>query len=232
MRKLLYVFICFICLCNTVSASMTPKDIEQSMKKMEKDFKLEKIIKRIKNGEIDSRKLQIVYLILQNTSEYYIHNLAGVSGNKVYIHKDGHKEAVFDKKGNLVQDGINDGSYNYFNAKIAPLKHFCFDMHPWIMWGSSKRDTTSKKERIFGYISDLEGGIRKSLKATDSLKKIQKDNWDRNGQLQALAIFMLVQEKIKSDSLFDLFEKDPSSITDKEILKTLKDLEVGFNEIY
>ena len=202
------------------------------MAQTENQFKLQKTIQRIEKGEIASYKLQIIWLILQNTPEYYIHNLNGMIGNQVYIHEDGHSEAVFDKNGKPVKDGINDASYNYFDRRKDPLKHFSFDTHPWIMWGNSKKDTTSKKERIFGYVSDLEAGLRKALDSKDHLKNIQKDNWDRNGQLQALSIFILVQEATKTTSLFSLFEKDISSITDQDIFDVLKNLEIGFNKVY
>jgi len=90
-------------------------------------------INRINNGEIDKTKLSIIYLILKHTGENYSHNLNGVTGNKVYSHEDGHKEAVYDSSGKLVQDGINDGSYNYFDFRKKPLKHFSFDSSPWLL---------------------------------------------------------------------------------------------------
>ena len=232
MKKLIYLLILVVTQCSPVSTSMKPNDMQELMDYTENHFKLQKTMQRIEKGEIDSYKLQIIWLILQNTPEYYIHNLNGVSGNKVFIHEDGHIEAVYDKNGKLVQDGINAGSYNYFDRRKHPLKHFSFDTHQWIMWGNSRKDTTSKQERIFGYVSDLEVGLRKALESKDNLKNIQKDNWDRNGQLQALAIFILVQERAKTNSLFSLFEKDTSFITDKDICNVLIDLELGFNNIY
>ncbi len=134
----------------------------------EKQLKLRKTIDRIEKGEIDSKKLQIIYSILQNTSEYYIHNLNGATGNKVFLHKDGHKEAVYDPDGNLVQDDINDPSYNYYGRRKDPLKHYSFDTHPWIMWGASQKDPTSQQERIYGFVK----GDGFPLK---TLKSFQKD---------------------------------------------------------
>jgi len=193
---------------------------------------LQNTIQRIEKGEIESRRLQIIYLILQNTPEHHIHNLNGVTGNKVFVHIDGHSEAVFDKDGKLVKDGVNDGSYNYFDGTRHPLKHFAFDIHPWIIWGNSSKDKTSKEERIYGYVCDLEIGIRKALDAKESLKEIKKENWDKDGQLQALAIFILIQKEARTTSLFSLFERDISSITDQNIFDALKNLAIGFNKVY
>ena len=232
MKKFVYFLILIVVFCSPVSASMKSKDMQKIMAQTENQFELQKTIQRIEKGEIDSYKLQTIWLILQNTPEHFIHNLNGVSGNKVFIHADGRSEAVYDKNGKLVQDGINDGSYNYFDRQKHPLKHFSFDTHPWIVWGNSRNDTTSKKERIFGYVSDLELGLRKALESKDNLKDIQKDNWDRNGQLQALSIFILALEATENTSFFSLFEKETSSITDQEIFDVLKKIEIGFNKIY
>lgn len=214
----------------SASEGNAPKGLRKFMKKTEKKFKLKRIMERIENGEIDSRKLQIIYLTLRNTPEYFIHNLNGASGNKVFVHKDGHKEFVYDKTGKLVQDGTNDGSYNYYGPKEMPLKHFSFDIHPWIVYGNSRRDRTSKKERIYGYVRDLEFGIRKALEQKEMQDGIQKDGWDKEGQIQALAIFILAQEKMKSDALFVLFEKQ--NVKDNEIYEALHDIERGFNAVY
>ncbi len=214
------------------TASMKPEEMHKFMKQTEKILKLKTVIKRIQKGDIPQLHLQIIYLVLQNTPEYYIHNLNGVSGNQVFIHGDGHSEAVYDKNEKLVQDGINDGSYNYFDRRKHPLKHYSFDTHPWIMWGNSKKDTTSKKERIFGYVSDLEAGLRKALLSKNNLKNVQKNNWDRNGQLQALSTFILALEATANNSLFSLFEKDISSITDQDIFGVLKGIETGLNKMY
>ncbi len=232
MKNIIIIIAFIFAFVTSSTASMKPEEMHKFMKQTEKELKLKKVIKRIQNGDIPQRHLQIVYLVLQNTHEYYIHNLNGVSGNQVFIHENGHSEAVYDKNEKLVQDGINGGSYNYFDRRKHPLKHFSFDTHPWIMWGNSKKDTTSKKERIFGYVTDLEAGLKKALLSKNNLKNIQKDTWDRNGQLQALSISILALEVTENTSLFSLFEKDISSITDQDFFDILKNLEIGFNKVY
>ena len=232
MRFIILVLSCFIVFTATAQAYTAPKEMKGLMDETEKRLNLKKTIERIKKGDINSRKLQIIYFILQNTSEHYIHNLNGATGNKVYFHVDGHKEAVYDPSGKLVQDGINDGSYNYYDRKKEPLKHFSFDTHPWIIWGASKKDVTSQQERIFGLVSDIELGLLAALESKDSLNYIKKDNWDRLGQLQVLAIIYIALEKANSDTLYSLFEKDISKITRNEITKSLRALESGLNKLY
>jgi len=202
------------------------------MRKTEKRLKLKATIKLIEKGEIERRKLQIIYLILQNTSEHYIHNLNGVTDNKVYFHKDGHREAVYDRDGHLVEDGINDHSYNYYDRRKEPLKHFAFDTNPWIIWGASKRDTTSQQERIYGLVSDVEPGLLEALESRDNLENIKPDSWDKFGQLQTLAVFLNAMEESKSDALYSLFQKDISKITPNEITESLRALESGLNKVY
>ncbi len=88
---------------------------ELSKSKMKKEFKLAPFMKQIKNSKVSSNHTAILYAILKNTYEVRIHQQNGAKDNQVYVHQDGHREAVFDKNGKLVQDGINDGSYNYYH---------------------------------------------------------------------------------------------------------------------
>ena len=105
------------------------------------------------------QEVEMVWRWLSSTSELPIHQLRGKTGNKLYLHKDGHKEAVYDAGGKLVEDGINDGSYNYAHPVKEPLKHFNQDTLPWILWGSSRADPTSVKERLEAYSRALGGGL-------------------------------------------------------------------------
>ena len=49
-------------------------------------------------------------VILSNTYETHQHNI-GTNDNVVYLHQDGHQEAVYNSSGNLVADSVNEGSY-------------------------------------------------------------------------------------------------------------------------
>ena len=109
--------------------------------------------------EPSKEEIEMVWRWLANTSENSIHQLRGQTGNKFYLHKDGHKEAVYDSEGKLVKDGINDGSYNYAHPVQEPLKHFNQDILPWILMGSSRKDPTTVNERIEAYSRALGIGL-------------------------------------------------------------------------
>jgi len=102
---------------------------------------------------------------LAHTSEARIHQLRGAVGNKMMLFGDGHREGVYDVKGKLVRDGINDGSYNYAHPSKDPLHHFSWDILPWIMWGNSRTDPTSVKERLDAYSLALGDGLSAAQKA-------------------------------------------------------------------
>ena len=103
-------------------------------------------------------KLAFAYMALAKSSEVRIHMMRGASGNKVFVSKDGHDEAVVDEHGELVTDCVNMASYNYFHENREPLEHFLFDMLPWIESGNGVCDPTSKGERISAYLQDFRNG--------------------------------------------------------------------------
>ena len=188
---------------------------------------LDPYIERIKSGEVSSRQISILYAILQNTREVCIHQQNGAKDNTVYVGPDGHKEAVYGKDKKLVQDGVNDGSYNYFHPSEQPLRHFTADISPWIMWGQSRTDKTTVKSRIYAYMGDLEGGINRTL----SQKKIPTIKAKEDAQLQALAVFIRAIEEGEAESLFELFESK-KKVTDKQLIDVLTRLNRGLEKIY
>lgn len=129
----------------------------------------------------------LTYNLLFNTSEVRIHQLRGAIGNQVYLHKDGHMEVVFDSEGNLVKDGINDGSYNYAHPTKDPIMHFVLDILPWLILGNSRRDPTTLTERLEAYIKDLESGLV-------SMRESEIRNLDIEGlkdfELKAIGVFL------------------------------------------
>ncbi len=223
--------IILVALCVLMSSTARAQLPEAKMKShanmMEQKLKLASFIQEIQKGNISSKRTSILYAILQNTSEVCIHQQNGAKDNQVYVHQDGHKEAVYDKNGKLVQDGINDGSYNYFHPTKQPLYHFTFDISPWIMWGQSRTDSTTVKSRIYVYMGDLEGGIRKAIKQKQKLRA----NWKDDGQIQALAVFMRAIEEGKADALFALFEPE-AKMTDKQLIDVLTRLNSGLEKVY
>lgn len=192
------------------------------------EYQLTTILEDIKEGRIERRKLIIIYNILKHTYEVYIHQQRGQYGNTVYLHKDGHKEAVYGPDGNLVKDGINDGSYNYFHPSDQPLHHFWADMHPWIIWGNSRGDPTSRDERIFSYVSDLEGGVRR---AYSERNKLIAQDFDEPGQKEVLALFLSIVETGNAGALFNIFDEGVN-INDDMLLDILRRIVRGMRTVY
>jgi hypothetical protein len=96
--------------------------------------------------------------ILSHTCEIAQHNMNGATGNEVYLHPDGHSEAVFDSSGNRVTDAENMASYNYYHWQKQPWRHFYYDTLPWLIWGNSENDTTFILQRLRAWLTDVKYG--------------------------------------------------------------------------
>ncbi len=112
-----------------------------------------------KNQTPTDYQLSVIHYILKNTHENHIHKMRGETDNRVFVHKNGQQEAVFNSKGKPVTN-YNRGSYNYYANAQYPIKHFNFDMLPWIMMGNSPTDPTTMRERLYYYSLDLSYGIQ------------------------------------------------------------------------
>ncbi len=208
-------------------AELPEKSRQHQIRFVEMELELGPYIRKIKTGKVAASRTAILYAILQNTFEVCIHQQQGAKNNKVYVHQDGHSEGVYDKNGKLVQDGVNDGSYNYFHPSKEPLRHFTFDISPWIMLGQSGTDNTTVKSRIYAYMGDLEGGIRRAANREQG----RKEKWKNDGQLQALAIFGRAIEEGEAESIYELFEPD-AELTDKQLMEVLTKLNRGLEKVY
>lgn len=122
--------------CTATSACAQISDAQQAEFAAEacRSLGLEATVAKIKAGDVDAKRLAILRAVLGATQEVHIHRQRGASGNKIYLDPSGHREAVYAPDGQLVADGVNDGSYNYFHPTIDPARHFFFDVHPWILW--------------------------------------------------------------------------------------------------
>ncbi|PRX21696.1 hypothetical protein BX659_13138 [Orenia metallireducens] len=109
-------------------------------------------------------ELSVINYILRNTYENNIHKMRGENENVVYIQKNkennGYSEAVYNKNGDLVTNSYNQGSFNYFFYETEPIKHFGYDMLPWLVYGNTSDDPTTFEERLYYYIWDLNIGIQ------------------------------------------------------------------------
>ncbi|MBU0753918.1 MAG: hypothetical protein KJ645_02180 [Planctomycetes bacterium] len=227
MKRYLTFLVLFLVLPSAAITQETKETKQENESKTENDLDLAPYIQKIKQGKVDSKRIAILYAILQNTHEVCIHQQNGAKDNQVYLHQDGHREAVYDKEGKLVEDGINDGSFNFFHPYKEPLRHFTCDISPWIMSGQSPKDPTTIKSRIHAYMDDLEGGIRGAIN-----QKIRAEfDWKDDAQIQALAVFMRAIDEGKAASLFDLF-KPGGKPTDKQLIDVLKKLNKGLEIVY
>ncbi|MEP4197212.1 MAG: calcium-binding protein [Aliishimia sp.] len=77
----------------------------------------------------------------------------------------------------IVRDDRNVGTYNYTGEPVDPIRHFAFDIHPWILWGNSESDDANpswtRETRLnellkslgLGAYSSVEGSISQILAA-------------------------------------------------------------------
>ena len=220
--RILFLFILLYCITVTQLAGAEPED------EFIQKYQLTTILEDIDEGRIERRKLIIIYNILRRTKEEHIHQQRGQHGNVVLLSGDGHMEAVYGPDGNLVKDGINDGTFNFFHPSKQPLGHFLADIHPWIIQGNGMKDPTSMDERIVSYISDLEGGIRR---AYSKKRRLKKQKFDERGEKVVLALFISIVEAGDAGALFDIFEKRVK-INDEILLGILRGIEQGMTTVY
>ncbi len=161
------------------------------------------------------REIALIHHWLANTSEVRIHQLRGASENKMYLHKDGHREAVYDGEGKLVKDGINDGSYDYAHPSKEPLKHFSRDILPWITRGNSRTDPTIIKERLEAYSLALGEGLATAQVVP---KKEFPEQEVEKSSLQVIKFFLRVLDEGEVEAVLQILEdpkfepEDPKSI--------------------
>jgi len=111
-----------------------------------------------------AHELSLIHYILKHTYENNIHKMRGESKNRIYFREEkdeyGYSEAVYDENGDLVTNSYNRGSFNYYLNKTEPIKHFGYDILPWLEWGNTRDDPTCFVERLHHYILDLNIGIQ------------------------------------------------------------------------
>ena len=198
---------------------------------MRAQLDLDPYVLRIQDGKVPLEHLAILYIILQYTSESHSHQLRGAVDNVTYVHRDGHSEAVYDKNKQEVKDGYNDASYNYFHAFRKPLLHFTYDTAPWLMLGRTRKDPTSVRERVGGFLWDLKGGLRRTHDHMEKVSKISTSHWAREGQVIALAIWMKVIDNGNAQSLFSLYYSG-SRFSLEETDKVLERLQAGLEATF
>ncbi|MBO7583050.1 MAG: hypothetical protein J6T20_04605 [Treponema sp.] len=131
---------------------------------------------------IPDSDLSILNLILRNTYEISIHRMRGEDENEVYTNDDG-REFVYDKDGKLVTNAWNQGSYNYAPYS-KPVDKFLLDILPWIVWGNTRDDPTSMRERLYYYSMDLFYSVQYYIFLDDmnELEPLTYSSLDTNGK--------------------------------------------------
>jgi hypothetical protein len=106
---------------------------------------------------------------------------SGNEGNTKWLAPSGKGEAVYDSKGKLVTDPINEGTFNWGSPKTDKAKHLAVDILPYILWGNRENDPTTPKERMTAilrnpgdplrYEAELQDRFPDAAKLLERLKK-------------------------------------------------------------
>ena len=72
--------------------------------------------------------------------------------NVKYVSPDGTMEAIYNSKGELVEDPRDVGTYNFCPSGKSMIGHYIQDVRPWIRWGNSPEDTTTPWQRMWGLL--------------------------------------------------------------------------------
>ncbi|MFO1242669.1 MAG: hypothetical protein U1E36_05650 [Rickettsiales bacterium] len=166
---------------------------------------------------LPAREANLILNWLAATSETNAHQMNGAAENKLWVSQNGLCEAVHDKDGKLVQDGVNDGSFNYFHPAEQPADHFIYDVLPWIEYGNSASDKTAENDRINAYIRDLSGGL---FKAAHALKKTFDLTTLTNDQKSVLQAFVTTIRDVKLTGLYDYLENPEAQAKELKPLLT------------
>jgi hypothetical protein len=228
----IFALIVAVIACVPSARAQLPEPQQRSMAKRFRDlFDLTKTIERIESGTVPKRELAILFLVLRNTSEVEIHKMRGAEKNQVYLGPDGKREAVYDANGKLVRDGINDGSYNYFHPSDDPLRHFTFDILPWLMAGQSQRDPTTVEERTRAYAPDVYAGLIRALQAARKTKPLTIPDVNHPGEIEAAAFLLKAIERGKGNEVFALFGRE-TEVTDNDAIAAIQKLETGLKGVF
>ena len=109
---------------STTNASAN--DGARLIKSVSHDYGLQKFRAKDLTDDSFNQQVSFIHAVLSRTGEEHSHQLGGELNNEVWIHDDGHTEAVVrfdrDEQGNkiegtgaLVTECMNMGSYNYFS---------------------------------------------------------------------------------------------------------------------
>jgi hypothetical protein len=96
--------------------------------------------------------------VLRFESEQASHNLGDIDSNVVMVHPCG-MEGVYDSNGDLVEDPVNAGNYNFFNAWEDPWLHQFADRLPWVLFGNGGNDSSGFIARVSAWGKDVGSSV-------------------------------------------------------------------------
>jgi hypothetical protein len=101
--------------------------------------------------KIPDRLIDIDYNEWIEVGKTGTHNLNGDKGNRDFRGKKGTsregQQAIYDKDGKLVLSDENKGSLDFVTPLDNWANHMKLDVAPWIKWGNSPNDRTTREER-------------------------------------------------------------------------------------
>jgi RHS repeat-associated protein len=102
-----------------------------------------------RNQEVTLEEVRDQGWTLMNNEESIYHRIgSGNEYNLKYVSPDGHYEAVFHLDGTLVTDPANMPTYNFSSPyEYGGAGHFFLDVVPYLLWGNSPDDPTTRFER-------------------------------------------------------------------------------------
>jgi hypothetical protein len=230
MRRAISILIVLLVIAHPIRAQLSESDQTQFVTDLHSSLGLSDMVKRLRDGKIDDNKIRVIAAILRNTNEVEIHRMREGGKNVVYLSPDGHQEAVYDGNGKLVIDGINDGSYNYFHPQKDALRHFSFDIAPWLLYGQSPNDPTTRAERVHAYSADVFEGVMRALAAPRTEGKLDNVSLEDSGCAEAVAIFLLAIERENADEMIRVVSLQEKK-TDQELVPLVRKFEAGLQKL-
>lgn len=183
-------------------------------------------VNRVSDGEIPMRTMRAISAILRNTREVEIHRMRGATENETYVSTNGSDEAVYDAEGKLVEDGINDGSYNYFHPQQDSLRHFTFDIVPWLLLGHSSKDPTSRRERVHAYAADVFSGVARARQQKPTAANSDAIDLSQPGAAEAIAVFVTAIERGNAQQMVEVIDSN-DGLSDQQLMEIVKRFEHG-----
>jgi len=209
--------------------TLNAKQITLFAEEFKRSEKFQAALSKVSDGSVDEDLILSIHTLLSHTSETESHRMRGSVGNKLYLSPDGKQEAVYDIKGNLVDDGFNNGSYNYFHPKNKPLSHFFFDTTPWLLFGQSSKDPTSRTERAEAWCADFCSGILRARKSSDRAADKTDHILSQEGGKETVALFLLILDEGKVENLVEVL--NDRDVSEQAIVRTVQKIETGLRNI-